>query len=113
MADDPAKWNSLFKDDFVASLGFTDGLDGINGNTVLLQIGLFNGDDGEIIALADLLLDDRLQIDTSIAVCTDAYLAVEVGNTSLCGGRTLEDDVIDSTLGAIDTDRPHGPGCNQ
>ena len=51
-------------------------------------------------ALAPVLTDDRLIVNTAVATC-DAYLAVELGVTTQCGGRTLSRDVIDDTLGAV------------
>ncbi len=57
-------------------------------------------------ALAGVLVDDRLIIDVSKPVC-DEYLAVELGVAGKCGGRTLNRDVIDDTLGAV-----VGPGVS-
>lgn len=56
--------------------------------------------------LASVLVDDRLIIDISKPVC-DEYLAVELGIAGKCGGRTLNRDVIDDTLGAV-----VGPGVS-
>ncbi len=56
--------------------------------------------------LAGVLVDDRLIIDISKPAC-DEYLAVELGVAGKCGGRTLNRDVIDDTLGAV-----VGPGVS-
>lgn len=89
----PAQWPS-FEGEIQASLEFVDGLDGEQGNALL----------GDSAALAGVLADDRLVIDTSVPNC-GPYLAVELtpqGETpSACGGRTLSRDVIDDTLSAL------------
>jgi hypothetical protein len=77
------------------SIGILDTVDTITGNTLLPPA-----------TLASVLVDDRLAINTSIATC-DAYLAVELGLAGQCGGRTLERDVIDDSLGAL-----VGPGVS-
>lgn len=87
-ASDPATWSALFKAEIQSNLAALDTLDGVPGNALL-----------PAATLATVLVDDRLQIDTSKASC-DAYLAVELGANS-CGGRTLARDVIDDSLGAI------------
>ena len=56
--------------------------------------------------LASVLVDDRLIIDISKPAC-DEYLAVELGVAGKCGGRTLNRDIIDDTLGAV-----VGPGVS-
>ena len=88
---DPSAWAAQFTDEFVASLDFVDGLDGTAGNALL----------GDSTALAGVLVDDRIVIDTSEADCTGGYLAVETGVAGNCGGRTLEQDVMDATLAAL------------
>lgn len=87
-AVDPAGWAAAFQSEMQANLTALDTLDGITGNAVL-----------PAATLAAVLVDDRMQINTSIAAC-DAYLAVELGVAGQCGGRTLRRDVIDDTLGA-------------
>lgn len=94
-AGDPATWAADFQAEIESNLAALDTLDGTTGNTVLPPA-----------ALAPVLVDDRLLVDTSVASC-DAYLAVELGVTGQCGGRTLARDVIDDTLGAI-----VGPGVS-
>jgi len=71
-------------------LDFVDSLEGTTGNALL----------GDSNALAGVLVDDRLLVDPAIASCGQ-YLAVELGDTSACGGRTLTEDVIDVTLDGL------------
>ncbi len=92
---DPAGWAAAWRSEMQANLTALDTLDGIVGNGLLPPA-----------TLATVLVDDRLQINTSIAAC-NAYLAVELGLATQCGGRTLERDVIDDTLGAT-----VGPGVS-
>jgi hypothetical protein len=88
-AIEPSGWAAAFQSEMQANLAALDTLDGVTGNAVL-----------PAAALAGVLVDDRLQINTSVAAC-DAYLAVELGVATNCGGRTLPRDVIDDTLGAV------------
>ncbi len=88
-AADPSQWAVLFQDEITANLTILAGLDGNPGNVLLPPA-----------TLASVLVDDRLRIDTSQATC-DQYLGVELGVANDCGGRTLERDVIDDTLGAV------------
>jgi len=94
-AEDPAGWAAAFQSEMEANLTALDTLDGVVGNSLLPPA-----------TLASVLVDDRLIIDTRIATC-GAYLAVELGVAGQCGGRTLERDVIDDTLGAV-----VGPGVS-
>lgn len=94
-AEDPSTWAGLFQEEMRANLAALDTLDGITGNGLLPPA-----------TLAGVLVDDRLIIDTRIAAC-GAYFAVETGSATQCGGRTLEADVIDVSLGAI-----VGPGVS-
>jgi hypothetical protein len=94
-AMDPAGWAAAFSAEMEANLAALDTLDGIVGNGLLPPA-----------ALASVLVDDRLVIDTRIAQCGQ-YLAVELQVPGQCGGRTLDRDVIDDSLGAI-----VGPGVS-
>jgi hypothetical protein len=96
-ASNPAMWDSMFRAEFEFSMGGLDGLDGIQGNGVT---GLSRP------ALAGVLLDDRLIMDTRIPACGQ-YLAVELGLATACGGRTLAADVIDVSLAGL-----VGPGVS-
>ena len=82
---DPATWAAEFQGMIRARLVTIDNLDGVDGNALL-----------DVDTISGLLVDDRLQIDTSVPEC-DVYLALEIGLGG-CGGRTLERDVIDDTL---------------
>jgi len=60
---------------------------------------------GSYAALATILADDQLYVDTARSQC-DRYLAVELNAAlgiaySSCGGRTLTHDVIDTTYSLI------------
>jgi len=92
-AEGLANWTQ-FQPEIQANLAALDTLDG-RANAVL-----------PAAALAGVLVDDRLIVNTSIAAC-DEYLAVELGVAGKCGGRTLARDVIDDTLGAV-----VGPGVS-
>ncbi len=94
-ASDRSTWAGLFRAEMQSNLAALDTLDGVSGNAVLPPA-----------TLAGVLVDDRLTIDTSKSSCT-RYLAVELGVTNDCGGRTLQRDVIDDSLGAI-----VGPGVS-
>lgn len=91
----PANWAGQFQAEMAGNLAALDTLDGVTGNALAPSN-----------ALASILVDDRLQIDTRVAAC-DAYLAVELGVAGQCGGRTLARDIIDDTLGAV-----VGPGVS-
>ena len=92
-ADDPSSW-SQFEAEMEANLTALDTLDGVVGNTLLPPM-----------VAAQVFAADTLLIDTNQPLC-DAYLAVELG-VPQCGGRTLQRDVIDDTLGAV-----VGPGVS-
>ena len=94
-AEDIDSWAGLFQEEMENNLAALDTLDGITGNALL-----------PAASLASVLVDDRLIIDTREAQC-DQYLAVELSIAGQCGGRTLERDVIDDSLGAI-----VGPGVS-
>lgn len=89
-ANNPQNWASMFQVEMAAALEFVDGLDGVSGNALL----------GDSDALAGVLVDDRIVIAASVPDC-GPYLAVELGDTANCGGRTLDADVMDVTLDAL------------
>jgi hypothetical protein len=102
-----AMWPT-FTAQFAASLGILDGLDGICGNQPLaVPDGADGGSAGEYGALAGILANDQLLLDTRVATCDPAtnYLAVEVGVITgaapgSCGGRTPLDHAINVTYAA-------------
>lgn len=79
----PADW-PRFVPELERGLGFYDGFDGIRGNQWLSNHQ----------ALATLLADDRLWINTASTQCS-RYLAVELGASTDCGGRTPDYDAVD------------------
>ncbi len=81
----PAEWPGLFTAALTERATIIDNLDGVVGNSLLTPS-----------TIADLLVDDRLRIDTSIPEC-NIYLSLEIGLGG-CGGRTLDRDVINDTL---------------
>ena len=85
-AGDPTQWRAQFGSLIASQVQVLDTFDGQSGNALLMDAQ----------ALADLLVDDRLQIDTSVPECNQ-YLALE-RQLGGCGGRTLDRDVIDDTL---------------
>lgn len=93
-AEAQSAWTQ-FIPEMQANLSALDTLDGVTGNVVLPPA-----------TLAPVLNDDRLIVDVSKPACNE-YLAVELGVAGKCGGRTLQRDVIDDTLGAI-----VGPGVS-
>jgi hypothetical protein len=85
----PSAWPQ-FSPDIQHGLALYDGFDGTCGNQWLAD------DRAEPVAryraLADLLADDRLWIDSKATVCTQ-YLAVERATPGDCGGRPPSYDV--------------------
>lgn len=124
-----ANWSSVIVGnkpaiiEYAASLAIIDALDGKCGNQVLAAGG--GGDAGAMgyTALASVLIDDELYVDTAKTNCLSTelapgvpvpnYLAVEARFLGLpfpsCGGRTPLDDTIDVTysLLAAGTDMVH------
>lgn len=94
-APDPAGWAAAFQAEIQANLTALDTLDGTSGNALLPPA-----------TLASVLVDDRMVIDTRIPGCGQ-YLAVELQVPNQCGGRTIDRDIIDDSLGAI-----VGPGVS-
>jgi hypothetical protein len=90
MAGDPSTWAAMFQNEITSALNFVDSLDGVIGNAVL----------GDANKLAGLLVDDRNIIRANASGC-GPYLAVELGDETNCGGRTLDADVMDVTLDAL------------
>lgn len=94
-SQNPADWAGQFQAEMAGNLAALDTLDGVVGNALLPPD-----------VLASVLVDDRLIVDASIPHC-GPYLAVELGVPNECGGRTLDRDVMDDTLGAV-----VGPGVS-
>jgi len=100
-ASDPSKWVSLFGARIAGNIAILDSLDTVCGNQLLAGP---NPVAGRYDALADVLADDQLYVNTASSTCGQ-YLAVEgnaVGITnSDCGGRTPLEDTIDTTYSVL------------
>jgi len=108
--DDIPTWSD-FVPDFAAALAILDSLDtdssAQTGCGTQLAIGAPTepGGDTRYDALAGVLADDQLYIDSTTNVCV-AYLGVEAETLMVveeggCGGRTPEYDVIDATYSVL------------
>jgi hypothetical protein len=100
-ASDPSQWVGLFTSVIAPNIAILDSLDTVCGNQLLA------GDTatpGRYDALAALLADDQLYVNTASGACQQ-YLAVEgnaVGITNNdCGGRTPLYDTIDVTYSVL------------
>ncbi len=87
-----ASWASSYASDIEASLAAVDGLDGDAQNGLLAS---------QRSVLAGVIANDQLTIDISIDDCDGAYLALELQVPNKCGGRTLDEDVMDKTLQSL------------
>lgn len=94
---DPTTWQSTARAPIAASLAIWDGLDGTCGNQALAAATVSAT---RYDALATLLADDRLWLDSRQTTCGQ-YLAVELGVTTDCGGRTPSMDVVDVSLSLV------------
>lgn len=98
-AADPADWAD-YTGAFETSLGILDALDAECGNQLLAGTGARPYD-----ALAGVLVDDQLYVNTEKGTCT-AYLGVEAEALGLvpdgsCGGRTPSYDVIERSYSVL------------
>ncbi|MFO0745472.1 MAG: hypothetical protein U1F43_07350 [Myxococcota bacterium] len=96
---DPATWQAASRGPIAASLALWDAVDGVCGNQALAGA---TAAAGRYDALATLLADDRLWVDTRAGSCGH-YLAVELGVADDCGGRTPAMDVVDVSLSLLAT----------
>lgn len=87
----------------LSSLPLMDALDGICGN----QIAAGSAGPDRYRPLADLLLDDRLLIETRATSCK-LLLPVETGTAGDCGGLTPEFDEPDAMLSLLVSGSPTG-----
>ena len=108
--DDPSAW-SEYVPDFAAALAILDSLDTDSGAETgcgtQLAIGAPTepGGDTRYDALAGVLADDQLYVDSTTNACV-AYLGVEAEALAIveeggCGGRTPAYDVIDTTYSVL------------
>ena len=100
-ANDPSQWVARFSSLIAPNLAVLDGLDGVCGNQVLSGPAPVAG---RYKALADILADDQLYVNTASGTCNQ-YLAVEanaigIANTD-CGGRTPLENTIDVTYSVV------------
>jgi hypothetical protein len=98
---DPSQWPAQFASRMAGNLAILDGLDTVCGNQLLAGS---NAVAGRYDALAGVLADDRLYVNTASGTCQQ-YLAVEgnaVGITNDdCGGRTPLHDTIDVSYSVL------------
>jgi hypothetical protein len=97
-----ASWSVAYKSQFAGVIAIYDGLDGMCGNQFAAGMMLMAG---RYDALAGVLADDKIYLDTNSATCT-TYLAVEANATGIipntdCGGRKPEYDTIDVTYSIL------------
>ena len=83
---------SFFKAEIEAFLLAIDNIDGDATNG--LAVAAFS----DHATLAGALADDVLLYNAGTSACTDGFLALELGVADNCGGRTLEQDVMDVIL---------------
>jgi hypothetical protein len=93
---------AFFVPEMAAFLEVIDGLDGDLSNGLA---SLF-GETPDFVALAEFLSTDVLLYNASLPACDGGYLAAEVSlllelEQIKCGGRTLDQDVMDLTLQAL------------
>lgn len=97
---DAAAWSG-YATQIAKNLAIYDGLDTTCGNQAFADGDAGDSNAQRYGALAGLLADDRLWLDTTKSTCAQ-YLALEVAaltktTSSDCGGRVLVTDVIDQT----------------
>ena len=123
--DNPSTWASLMIGGktvlaiFEANLAAYDGLDtGLASapNTCGNQFGFGGPLGAAYTTLATVLADDQLYLDTSTTTCSQ-YLGVEVKTlvpsaAADCGGRTLTENVIDTTYNVLAIGTLTGPVTN-
>jgi hypothetical protein len=99
-ADDPTTWAEDAEADLMTNLAILDSLDSVCGNQLLAD-----GAGARYEALAGVLLDDQLYVNTASGTC-EAYLGVEAEALGLvedggCGGRTPNYDVIERSYSVL------------
>jgi len=95
--NDPTHWSS-FVPEIEKNLGILDALDGTCGNQLLADTT--KTDASRYGTLAGILANDQLWLNTAVTTCT-AYLAVETGSTTDCGGRAPSYDVMNLTYDVV------------
>jgi len=99
----PATW-STFAPEFAKNLAILDGLDGQCGNQFLAAATVTAS---QYATLAGALSDDELYVNSAQSTC-GVFLGVEAEAVGVltaglgkCGGRTLTDDVIDTSYSVL------------
>jgi len=100
----PGNW-STYEGEFEKNLAIFDSLDSFVDGGGCGNQAAYGKASPPYKALADLATDDQLYLDTTKTVCQQ-YLGVELNAVQIlpnsdCGGRTLTEDVIDTTYGAV------------
>jgi hypothetical protein len=100
-AKDPSQWVAEFSSLIASNLAILDSLDRVCGNQVLAGPAPVAG---RYKALADILADDQLYVNTASGTCNQ-YLAVEANAIGIanadCGGRTPLENTIDVTYSVV------------
>jgi hypothetical protein len=113
-ASDPSTWSTLFRGYIRQNLAILDGLDSSSaatgcGNQFAIGTATTGAGVSRYDALAGVLADDRLYVNTELAGSTlncGQYLAVEANATNIvpnsdCGGRKPLYDVIDTSYSVL------------
>lgn len=104
-----ASWVATYREEIAKNLALFDGLDTMCGTTIGTDAGADNTTAiARYATLADVLADDRMWIRLD-GVDPPDYLAVELdaiahGDAGVRGGRRLQHDVVDKTLGVLTID---------
>jgi hypothetical protein len=105
---DPSTWVKAFAPEIAGNLAILDSLDTVCGNQLLSGP---SATPGRYDALAGVLADDQLYVNTSSGSCGQ-YLAVEANYLGIknndCGGRTPLEDTIDTTYSLLAEGRLSG-----
>ena len=100
-ANNPSQWVAQFSSRIASNLAILDGLDRVCGNQLLAGSTPVAG---RYKALADILADDQLYVNTASGTCNQ-YLAVEANAIGIlnpdCGGRTPLENTIDITYSVV------------
>ena len=99
---DPSMWGDSYTPGFMGSMAILDSLDTDCGN----QLGADLDPNSRYSALAALLADDVLHVNSASGTCGGVYLAVEANALNIipnddCGGRTLAADVVDVSYSVL------------
>lgn len=103
-AENSAQWAGMFASEIATNLAILDSLDRNCGNQLLAKQGAEQPAPGRYDALAGVLADDQLYINTASGSCAQ-YLGVEANAVGIanndCGGRTPLENTIDTTYSLL------------